>query len=116
MVCLGFFLVILLYLSLYKLIVSHEKNEKISQFIYQSINNLNPDNYENLMKQIKQLEYNEAKIVDIRTRPRIINRPMSLTTVEFIKQATTLLNTKANKALEISENLYLKGLITYPRT
>ncbi|MBP2031250.1 DNA topoisomerase-1 [Methanohalophilus levihalophilus] len=65
----------------------------------------------------KKLEgCNSAKVVVRKVREQPTNPPYPLNTNEFLKRASKYFSVSPDKALEIAEQLYLSGFISYPRT
>ncbi|RKP11038.1 DNA topoisomerase [Thamnocephalis sphaerospora] len=62
------------------------------------------------------VEQPRATVTAARSRPVSKRRPLPLTTVELQKNASRLLNMSSNDAMETAEALYIRGLISYPRT
>lgn len=56
-----------------------------------------------------------AKVVKIDKKENIISKPVPFNTTDFLRAATNI-NLDAMKAMEIAENLYMKGYVSYPRT
>ncbi|CAF1452102.1 unnamed protein product, partial [Adineta steineri] len=57
-----------------------------------------------------------AKVMDIKSKNKSKWRPAALDTVEMEKLASRKLRMTGKKTMEIAEKLYMKGLISYPRT
>lgn len=57
-----------------------------------------------------------AKVMDIKSKNKSKWRPQALDTVEMEKLASRKLRMTGKKTMEIAEKLYMKGLISYPRT
>lgn len=45
-----------------------------------------------------------------------VSRPLPFNTVEMLKSASSFLDVSPHRAMQLAEDLYLSGLITYPRT
>ncbi|KXS46902.1 MAG: DNA topoisomerase I [Methanohalophilus sp. T328-1] len=58
----------------------------------------------------------EATVFRLNIKEKQINPPYPLNTNEFLKRASKFLDISPEKALEIAEQLYLAGFISYPRT
>lgn len=58
----------------------------------------------------------KAKITKVQEKPTRKFKPLPLTTVELQKAATRLLRMSGQQAMTITENLYNRGFISYPRT
>ncbi|KAI8055459.1 DNA topoisomerase [Syncephalis plumigaleata] len=57
-----------------------------------------------------------ATVVSVRSRATSKWKPLPLTTVELQKSATRFLNMSSDQAMAAAESLYIRGLISYPRT
>ncbi|CAF1561613.1 unnamed protein product [Adineta ricciae] len=57
-----------------------------------------------------------AKVMDIKSKNKSKWRPAALDTVEMEKLASRKLRMTGKKTMEVAEKLYMKGLISYPRT
>jgi DNA topoisomerase III len=57
-----------------------------------------------------------AKVTKVQERPTRKWKPLPLTTVELQKAATRLLRMTSSRAMQVAEELYNKGFISYPRT
>ncbi len=57
----------------------------------------------------------DAKVINLDKKEIIIKRPEPFNTTDFLR-ASTNLNLDAIKAMEIAENLYMRGFVSYPRT
>ncbi|KAI9295331.1 prokaryotic type I DNA topoisomerase [Neoconidiobolus thromboides FSU 785] len=57
-----------------------------------------------------------CKIINITSSPTSKWRPLPLTTVELQKMGSKYLKLSSDKVMEIANNLYNKGFISYPRT
>ncbi|NPA76137.1 MAG: DNA topoisomerase I [Candidatus Diapherotrites archaeon] len=57
-----------------------------------------------------------GKVVRTERRSDKIPRPVPFDTTTFLREANHLLGISASEALSIAESLYMKGLISYPRT
>jgi len=57
----------------------------------------------------------KAKVINLEKKEMAIKRPVPLNTTDFLRFAANL-NVDAMKAMEIAENLYMRGYISYPRT
>ncbi|CAF1087006.1 unnamed protein product [Rotaria sordida] len=57
-----------------------------------------------------------AKVIDIKSKNKSKWRPTALDTVEMEKLASRKLRMTGKKTMDIAEKLYMKGLISYPRT
>ncbi|XP_045772031.1 DNA topoisomerase 3-alpha isoform X1 [Maniola jurtina] len=62
------------------------------------------------------LENPQAKVTDVKTKPKSKWRPLPLDTVELEKLASRKLKINAKETMRIAEKLYTQGLISYPRT
>ena len=63
-----------------------------------------------------ELAGNNAKVVDLKSKPTSKFRPFPLTTVELQKNCARFLRLNAKQSLDAAEKLYQKGFISYPRT
>ena len=63
---------------------------------------------------LEKLEY--LKIKNIITEKRNKPHPLGLNTVNLLKISSLYLNNSPNKTMNIAQNLYMGGYITYPRT
>lgn len=63
-----------------------------------------------------ELAGNEAKVIDLRSKPSVKYRPFPLTTVELQKNCSRFFKMNAKQSLAAAEKLYQKGFISYPRT
>lgn len=57
-----------------------------------------------------------AKVTKMETKPTSKWKPLPLTTVELQKNGTKYLRMTSAKVMQVAENLYTKGWISYPRT
>lgn len=57
-----------------------------------------------------------AKITKVQEKPTKKWKPLPLTTVELQKMTTRFLNITSHRAMQVAEELYNKGFISYPRT
>ncbi|CAF3174149.1 unnamed protein product [Rotaria sp. Silwood2] len=57
-----------------------------------------------------------ARVMDIKSKNKSKWRPTALDTVEMEKLASRKLRMTGKKTMDIAEKLYMKGLISYPRT
>jgi DNA topoisomerase-3 len=57
-----------------------------------------------------------VKVSKVQQKPTRKWKPLPLSTVEFQKLATRFLSMNGQRAMQISESLYNKGFISYPRT
>ncbi|KAJ2897379.1 DNA topoisomerase [Zalerion maritima] len=57
-----------------------------------------------------------ATVKKVQEKPTKKWKPLPLTTIEFQKVATRLLQMTGQQAMSVAENLYNKGFISYPRT
>ena len=62
------------------------------------------------------LEAPTATVINVSSRPKSKWRPVALETVQFEKMASRKLGLNAQRAMQIAESLYTKGIISYPRT
>ncbi|XP_023945939.1 DNA topoisomerase 3-alpha [Bicyclus anynana] len=62
------------------------------------------------------LESPQARVTDVKTKPKSKWRPLPLDTVELEKLASRKLKINAKETMRIAEKLYTQGLISYPRT
>ncbi|XP_028178062.1 DNA topoisomerase 3-alpha [Ostrinia furnacalis] len=62
------------------------------------------------------LENPQAKVCDVKTKPKSKWRPLPLDTVELEKLASRKLKINAKETMRLAEKLYTQGLISYPRT
>ncbi|XP_061196153.1 DNA topoisomerase 3-alpha-like [Saccostrea echinata] len=62
------------------------------------------------------IENPEAKVTEVKCKPKSKWRPVPLDTVEMEKLASRKLRLSAKETMRIAENLYTKGFISYPRT
>ena len=60
--------------------------------------------------------HKHAQVVACDARPTTKQRPEPLNTVEFQKCASRYLHIDSTKALEVAEALYMRGILSYPRT
>ncbi|KAF8820906.1 Dna topoisomerase family protein [Cardiosporidium cionae] len=58
----------------------------------------------------------EALVTDISGKEKTKRRPLPLTTVEMNKVASRHLSMSAHRCMQVAENLYNRGFISYPRT
>ncbi|VVC89065.1 unnamed protein product [Leptidea sinapis] len=58
----------------------------------------------------------QAKVTDVKTKPKSKWRPLPLDTVELEKSASRKLKINAKETMRLAEKLYTQGLISYPRT
>ena len=64
----------------------------------------------------KILESKECKVTKVKHNPKTRLRPIPLNTVEMTKLISKKLHINSNDTMTIAENLYRKGIISYPRT
>ncbi|KAI9597903.1 prokaryotic type I DNA topoisomerase [Syncephalis fuscata] len=57
-----------------------------------------------------------ATVLSVRSRATSKWKPLPLTTVELQKNASRFLNMSSSQAMTAAESLYIRGLISYPRT
>lgn len=57
-----------------------------------------------------------AKITKVQTKPATKWKPLPLTTVELQKCGSRFLRMESNRVMQVAEQLYQKGWISYPRT
>ncbi|XP_047024489.1 DNA topoisomerase 3-alpha [Helicoverpa zea] len=62
------------------------------------------------------LENPQAKVCDVKTKPKSKWRPLPLDTVELEKLASRKLKINAKETMRLAEKLYTQGFISYPRT
>ncbi|CAH0579356.1 unnamed protein product [Chrysodeixis includens] len=62
------------------------------------------------------LESPQAKVCEVKTKPKSKWRPLPLDTVELEKLASRKLKINAKETMRIAEKLYTQGFISYPRT
>ncbi|KAJ0177307.1 hypothetical protein K1T71_007316 [Dendrolimus kikuchii] len=62
------------------------------------------------------IENPQAKVCDVKTKPKSKWRPLPLDTVELEKLASRKLKINAKETMRLAEKLYTQGLISYPRT
>ncbi|CAL8097451.1 unnamed protein product [Orchesella dallaii] len=62
------------------------------------------------------LENPSAKVVKVQSKPKSKWRPVALDTIEFEKLSSRKLRIGAKEAMQIAEQLYTAGIISYPRT
>ncbi|XP_045448692.1 DNA topoisomerase 3-alpha [Melitaea cinxia] len=62
------------------------------------------------------LENPQAKVTNVKTKPKSKWRPLPLDTVELEKLASRKLRISAKETMQIAEKLYTQGFISYPRT
>ena len=62
------------------------------------------------------LENPNAKVIDIKSKPKNRWRPLPLDTVELEKLGTRKLRLSAKETMKVAEKLYTSGFISYPRT
>ena len=60
--------------------------------------------------------YTKLLVNYLTNESKIIPRPTGLNTVNMLKIASTELGISPNKTMQLAENLYMEGYITYPRT
>ncbi|GBP35686.1 DNA topoisomerase 3-alpha [Eumeta japonica] len=58
----------------------------------------------------------QARVCEVKTKPKSKWRPLPLDTVELEKLASRKLKINAKETMRIAEKLYTQGLISYPRT
>ncbi|KAL0205620.1 hypothetical protein P9112_000927 [Eukaryota sp. TZLM1-RC] len=68
------------------------------------------------LEHVRSHQEDGALVVAIETEDLVKHPPLPLTTVELQKHFTKNFSYSAKQTLKIAEELYLKGLITYPRT
>ena len=72
---------------------------------------------EKVQKIISEIKNNSIlKINDLSIENKTLPRPNALNTVNMLKIASTELGISPNKTMNLAENLYMEGYITYPRT
>jgi DNA topoisomerase-3 len=57
-----------------------------------------------------------AEVIKMQRRPTSKWKPLPLTTVELQKMGSTYLRMNSHRVMQIAEELYTKGFISYPRT
>ncbi|XP_049869431.1 DNA topoisomerase 3-alpha [Pectinophora gossypiella] len=62
------------------------------------------------------MENPQAKVVEVKTKPKSKWRPLPLDTVELEKLGSRKLKINAKETMRLAEKLYTQGLISYPRT
>ncbi|KAM3961071.1 LOW QUALITY PROTEIN: topoisomerase 3-alpha [Aphomia sociella] len=62
------------------------------------------------------IENPQAKVCDVKTKPKSKWRPLPLDTVELEKLASRKLKINAKETMRLAEKLYTQGFISYPRT
>jgi DNA topoisomerase III len=62
------------------------------------------------------IEAGRAEVIKVDKHKRTRRRPTPLNTIEFQKLASRKLKISSQKAMDIAEKLYQRGLISYPRT
>ncbi|XP_050346470.1 DNA topoisomerase 3-alpha [Nymphalis io] len=62
------------------------------------------------------MENRQAKVTNVKTKPKSKWRPLPLDTVELEKLASRKLKINAKETMRIAEKLYTQGYISYPRT
>ena len=97
----------------YKIFLEIKINEENTVKIYLD------KNYENLTEvkdEISNLEKKELNIKNINIEPRIKIHPQGLNTASMLKISSTQLGISPGHTMQLAEKLYMKGLISYPRT
>ncbi|XP_053608137.1 DNA topoisomerase 3-alpha [Plodia interpunctella] len=62
------------------------------------------------------IETSQARVCEVKTKPKSKWRPLPLDTVELEKLASRKLKINAKETMRIAEKLYTQGFISYPRT
>lgn len=90
-----------------------EKNKENVKFKaeYKKGRILKKEDAEKIFAKIKD----NAKVINIEKKETVIKRPEPFNTTDFLRAAANL-NVDAMKAMEIAENLYMRGFVSYPRT
>eukprot|EP00927_Polykrikos_kofoidii_P050037 TRINITY_DN43998_c0_g1_i1.p1 TRINITY_DN43998_c0_g1~~TRINITY_DN43998_c0_g1_i1.p1 ORF type:complete len:911 (+),score=182.86 TRINITY_DN43998_c0_g1_i1:95-2827(+) len=65
---------------------------------------------------LKVRSLTEARVTAIERRDKILQRPQPLTTVTMLQEASNRAQMSPGDALYYAEQLYLKGILSYPRT
>lgn len=94
--------------------VNIEKDRKIAHFNWDRIRLF--DRLACIVLYELLIDFSEAQVIKVESKPTRKYRPLPLTTVEFQKLATKNLKLTSEQAMNIAEKLYQKGLISYPRT
>ena len=68
------------------------------------------------LKALKIVQSGKATISDVGTRRVVKNPPKPLETVELERRASRFLNIRSKRTLDVAEELYREGYISYPRT
>ena len=90
-----------------------KKNEETIKFIaeYKKGRILNKEDAERIFASIGK----DAKVINLEKKEITIKRPEPFNTTDFLRACTNI-NVDAVKAMEIAENLYMRGYVSYPRT
>jgi len=99
----------------WKILVEHQSNsEQICEFLWERNRLFEHQPCLTIYDLI--MDEPMAKVVDIKSKRKSKWRPAALDTVEMEKLASRKLRMTGKKTMEIAEKLYMKGLISYPRT
>ncbi|KAJ3011123.1 DNA topoisomerase [Thoreauomyces humboldtii] len=74
------------------------------------------DHYATVVLYAKCVEAPRATVVSLTTKLKTKWAPLPLTTVEMQKAASRLLKMTSDRVMKVAEDLYNRGIISYPRT
>ncbi|XP_030024894.2 DNA topoisomerase 3-alpha [Manduca sexta] len=98
----------------WKLKVIHTLNNLSVEFVWDRVRLFDEDACQVLHDVC--LESPQAKVRDVKTKPKSKWRPLPLDTVELEKLGSRKLKINAKETMRLAEKLYTQGLISYPRT
>ena len=89
-------------------------NNKVKIYLDDNYDDINKVN--NIIETILNLRKKELIVKDITTEQRTISHPQALNTANMLKYASNQLGISPSHTMNLAEKLYMKGLISYPRT
>ncbi|CAB3229933.1 unnamed protein product [Arctia plantaginis] len=98
----------------WKLKINHTINNLSVDFAWERIRLFDRDSCQVLHDIC--LESPQAKVCEVKTKPKSKWRPLPLDTVELEKLASRKLKINAKETMRLAEKLYTQGFISYPRT
>jgi DNA topoisomerase-1 len=84
-----------------------------TNFIYQENQIFNKQKAFEIYNKIKNSKY--IKILEVKEERQKLNPPTPLNTNKMLEVASRILNISPSKVMDLAEELYLEGIITYPR-
>ncbi|XP_064477932.1 DNA topoisomerase 3-alpha-like [Ornithodoros turicata] len=102
--------------SFWKIEVEHIKEDITARFVWKRHRLFDYPTCFLLYERCLESEEPEAKVIDVRSRPKSKWRPQPMDTVELEKLASRKLRMTAKAVMQVAEKLYTDGFISYPRT